>query len=349
MTSVLRPVSSARSSRLCSLPTAGRTAGHAHAAPTTLQCDAPSCPRLHRRCFAQVKDIDGPPTLYCDAWFTPSSPRAMPPPPPLPSPTPHQSSLDDYRPQQDHQPPDERTLQIGRTVRTLHDRLPTLLLSPLPSHILSPRISLHLFPSTHPHLPTVRGRLAYIAALWTAPVAWGRVPLVGNVQLSILSERMVGHGGTAVATSSSLAPPRHEKLIVKWKTCGAAGGMSRGVALAARDPVDKLRHLVAGGTPSRQDQPLARDDARPPEEFTGIFIFEFDDCGRVARHTIEHTDEGGFSDRTARVVGVTDWLLARFHARGGPKTGALPGLAWCGGVAPLRRDQDERGPGGGRG
>ncbi len=74
--------------------------------------------------------------------------------------------------------------------RILQERLPTLLQSPLPQEILSPNISLHLFPSTHPHLPTVSGRVAYIAALWTSPIAWNRVPIVGNVKLEILSERM---------------------------------------------------------------------------------------------------------------------------------------------------------------
>lgn len=98
-------------------------------------------------------------------------------------------------------------------IRILHDQLPTLLASPLPQDILSPHITLHLFPSTHPHLPTVSGKIAYTAALWTAPVAWGRVPVVGNVKLTILSERMIKNGGT-----STPAHMRHEKLIVRWKT-----------------------------------------------------------------------------------------------------------------------------------
>ena len=75
-------------------------------------------------------------------------------------------------------------------LRILQERLPTLLQSPLPQEILSPNISLHLFPSTHPYLPTVSGRVAYIAALWTSPIAWNRVPIVGNVRLEILSERV---------------------------------------------------------------------------------------------------------------------------------------------------------------
>ncbi|KAA8911314.1 hypothetical protein FN846DRAFT_774142, partial [Sphaerosporella brunnea] len=98
---------------------------------------------------------------------------------------------------------EKRTLQLGRTIRILHERMPTLLQSPLPSEILSPHITLHLFPSTHPHLPVVKGRVAYIAALWTAPIAWKRLP-GGNTELEVLSERML----------------EGEKLRVRWQAKG---------------------------------------------------------------------------------------------------------------------------------
>ncbi|KAK4632113.1 hypothetical protein CLAFUW4_02994 [Fulvia fulva] len=224
--------------------------------------------------------------------------------------------------QGDHKPPDERTIQLGKTVRTLHERLPTLLKEPLPSDILSPSITLHLFPSTHPHLPTVSGRIAYIAALWTAPVAWGRMPLIGNVQLVILSERMVRNGGSAVPLAN-----REEKLIVKWKTCGktthrdGTGGIYRGMGLAAaRDPVDKIKGFISGKSAEPEER------KRDAEEFCGIFIFEFDEKGRLAKHTIEHTEEGGDYDRMTRVVSVTEWLLSRFN---GKKKEDMPALAWC--------------------
>ncbi|EAQ86591.1 hypothetical protein CHGG_07844 [Chaetomium globosum CBS 148.51] len=90
-----------------------------------------------------------------------------------------------------NKPPDERKVKLGKTLRILQSHLPTLLQSPPPQGILSPRITLHLFPSTHPHLPTVSGRVAYTAALWSSPIAWNRLPLVGNVRLHILSERMI--------------------------------------------------------------------------------------------------------------------------------------------------------------
>lgn len=144
--------------------------------------------------------------------------------------------------------------------------MPTLLHSPLPTEILSPRITLHLFPSTHPHLPAVRGRVAYIAALWTSPVAWGRIP-GRNPKLQVISERMV-----------------EEVYIVRWKTMDSG-----------------------------------------EKEFCGIFLFEFDDEGRVERHTIEEADRG-VEGGVGGVVGVTEWLLGKARGAGGGVGSG--GLAW---------------------
>ncbi|EDN97058.1 hypothetical protein SS1G_01986 [Sclerotinia sclerotiorum 1980 UF-70] len=191
-----------------------------------------------------------------------------------------------------------KTCHYIYTLRILQERLPTLLQSPLPQEILSPQITLHLFPSTHPHLPTVSGRVAYSAALWTSPIAWGRVPLVGNVKLEILSERMRqsprGNG---------------EQLIVRWRTIGktknkGTGGFYKGIG--ARENVDKITEWLGGGS--------GEDDSK---EFTGLFLFEFDEEGRIWSHTIEHVQEGGNWEKGvgAKVVGLTDWLL------GGMKNG----------------------------
>lgn len=177
-------------------------------------------------------------------------------------------------------------------LRILQEHLPTLLQSPLPQEILSPQITLHLFPSTHPHLPTVTGRVAYSAALWTSPIAWGRVPLVGNVKLEILSERMV-----------KPTTPGGEQLIVRWRTIGKTKNRGTGAAykgIGASGNVDKITEWLGGGK--------GEDDSK---EFTGLFIFEFDEVGRVVSHTIEHVQEGGNWEKGvgARVVGLTDWLL----------------------------------------
>lgn len=219
----------------------------------------------------------------------------------------------------DHQPPDPRTIQLGKTVRELHERLPTLLQTPLPSDILSPKITLHLFPSTHPHLPTVSGRIAYAAALWTAPVAWGRIPLIGNVKLTILSEKMVRHGAVTCAN-------RDEKLIVKWKTRGKgghrdmSGGVYRDKMITAQDPEDRIKTFLQG---VKHDT----NDKLEEEDFCGLFIFEFDNDGKISKHIIEHTEQGGYEDKMTKFVNVTDWLLGKFN--GVAKGDELPALAYC--------------------
>lgn len=174
-------------------------------------------------------------------------------------------------------------------LRILQDRMPTLLQSPLPQHILAPNISLQLFPSTHPHLPTVSGRVAYTAALWTSPIAWNRVPLVGNVRLEILAERMTSEPLTFLPRRPGATA---DQLVVRWCETKTAKAGGAGAAI-----VRSLRLTKAGGDP---DKP-----------FTGLFIFDFDAEGRVLTHTIETAQEGGNWERGmgAKFVGLTDWLL----------------------------------------
>ncbi|KAI9846188.1 MAG: hypothetical protein M1837_004302 [Sclerophora amabilis] len=256
-------------------------------------------------------------------------------------------------------PPDERTLKLGKTLRILQSRLPTLLQTPLPQEILSPQISLHLFPSTHPHLPTATGRVSYVAALWTAPMAWGRVPIVGNVRLRILSERMV----PSSPPSHSLAPSptwsgskdtssgnsgsngyRSEKLLVRWTTMGKSrrdgqttpaaatrartrtGGSRSGVTARDdeddHDAADRITRWFGfrggewGSSSSSSSSSSSKD-----HEFTGLFIFEFDEEGRIVRHTIERAEAGGLGGlgeaATGKgVFGLGEWLWRRVGRRG---------------------------------
>ncbi|KAK0651400.1 hypothetical protein B0T16DRAFT_453873 [Cercophora newfieldiana] len=192
-------------------------------------------------------------------------------------------------------PPDDRKVKLGKTLRILQSQLPTLLQSPLPSEVLSPNITLHLFPSTHPHLPAVTGRVAYIAALWSSPIAWNRIPLIGNVRLEILSERMV-----AQPLRKQAAGAVGEQLVVRWRTVGKKGG---------------LLPLLNGNGSGKEESKAPVGDALPAKdkakEFTGLFFFDFDSEGRILSHTIEHVQEGGQWEKGvgAKVVGLTDWLL----------------------------------------
>jgi len=148
----------------------------------------------------------------------------------------------------------------------------------------------------------VSGKIPYTAALWTAPVAWGRIPVIGNIKLKIISERMVKNRCTP-------GNRQNEKLIVKWKTCGKAEKENG----QASDAYEKITSIV-GGPPKQSDQ-----------EFSGLFVFEFDEEGKIVNHIIEHLEEGGQWDKPTRVISVTDWLLGR--ARGRRDEGA-PSLAF---------------------
>jgi hypothetical protein len=307
----------------------------------------PSASHPHRPFFSTP-----PPSLaqlrsepFTDLWFTSSSPQTYPSHPPAP---PERSSEQEQEPDQntnheaemppppknsDHNPPSARTLALGRTLRELSPLLPSLLLHPLPPHLLSPHITLHLFPSTHPHLPTVKGRVAYRAALWTAPVAWGRLPIVGNVKLQILSERVV-RTGWAANTPTSEDENSDEKLVVRWRTESKTPTsaptqkdqptISPTSSSSATDPTNRGLSSLLGG-----DQPLLRLPKDPAQDtFSGLFIFGFDEEGRIISHTIEHTDEGTGWDRTARVVSLTDWLLGK--AKGNKEKEVEWGLAYEG-------------------
>ncbi|KAH6997122.1 hypothetical protein EDB80DRAFT_585303 [Ilyonectria destructans] len=189
-------------------------------------------------------------------------------------------------------PNDPNKAKLGKTLRVLQERLPTLLQSPLPHELLAPNISLHLFPSTHPHLPTVSGRVAYNAALWTSPIAWNRVPIIGNVRIEILAERMTSEPLTFLPRRPGAIP---EQLVVRW--------------------CEKRKELTpsSGGAVSAiaRSLPFVGRGVDPNKAFTGLFIFDFDGEGRILSHTIEQAHAGGDWEGGvgAKFVGLTDWLL----------------------------------------
>lgn len=141
-------------------------------------------------------------------------------------------------------------------------------------------------------------------------MAWGRVPIVGNVKLIILSERVVKNGSTCSRTAHSHI--NNERLVVRWKTCGKTRGKGMGAlyrGIGASEQVDKITEWLGG-------------DARDDEEFCGKFVFEFDEKGRIITHTIEHAEDNGDLEKTSKVVSVTEWLLGR------PWKKKTPELLW---------------------
>ncbi|KAM7200952.1 hypothetical protein V8F33_003618 [Rhypophila sp. PSN 637] len=224
-------------------------------------------------------------------------------------------------------PPDERKVKLGKTLRILQEHLPTLLQTPLPQEVLSPNISLHLFPSTHPHLPTVTGRVAYIAALWTSPIAWNRVPVIGNVKLEILSERMVNQ--PPVYSVPRRQGACGEQLVVRWRTVGKSKNW--GLPFIKNGTTSNSKGSAGNGTSTTGGYESTTEVKAPvgmaepvgsSKEFTGLFIFDFDREGRILSHTIEHVQESGQWEKGvgAKVVGLTDWLLGGMKGSEGGET-----------------------------
>ncbi|PHH62754.1 hypothetical protein CDD81_6742 [Ophiocordyceps australis] len=187
------------------------------------------------------------------------------------------------------QGPDPNKAKLGKTLKILQEHLPTVLQYPLPQSILAPNISLRLFPTTHPHLPIVSGRVAYSAALWTSPIAWNRVPIIGNVRLEILAERMMSEPLYFMPRRDGAL---QEQLLVRW--------------------CEKRRKAGNHDKPYRFSSSFWNPKGvEPTKAFYGLFIFDFDSQGRILNHTIEQTYEGTHWEKGmgAKFVDLTDWLL----------------------------------------
>lgn len=167
----------------------------------------------------------------------------------------------------------------------------------------------------------------------TAPVAWGCVPVVGNVKLDIMSEKIVRSGFiTAPSVEEQCNGLGEEKLVVKWKTEPRRNGNGHSTTRSATSASSAVENgginrglsTLLGG-----DRPLFGKDAGS-DSFSGLFVFSFDSEGRIANHTIEHADEAGGFDKTSKVVTLTDWLLGKARWGGLKEEEALPipGLAY---------------------
>jgi hypothetical protein len=138
------------------------------------------------------------------------------------------------------------------------------------------------------------------------------------VNLEIVSERMVKNGGPYTAAPPKRGSCTNEKLIVRWKTCGKTRGLGTGAqykGIGARDQVDKITAWLGG-------------DEKGEDEFSGLFIFEFDEEGRILNHVIERAEgTDNWDTGVGRFVGLTDWLLGRLGGKEKEKEEQADGLA----------------------
>jgi hypothetical protein len=158
----------------------------------------------------------------------------------------------------------------------------------------------------------VSGRVAYTAALWTSPIAWNRLPIVGDVKLNILSERMVKDPLPFAPYRAGAIP---DQLLVRWCT--------------KRKAKNGIEEQGARGVELEVDE---------SKQFVGLFVFQFDGEGRILSHTIEHVQESGKWEKGvgATFVGLTDWLLGGMKGGRGDEGSDTPVPA-CQGV------KDDRG------
>lgn len=178
-------------------------------------------------------------------------------------------------------------------------------------------------------------------------MAWSSVPLVGNVRLQIESERIV-RAGTVLdpERTDDKSNGGDERLVVRWKTeptkdseddgpvstsvSGDGRSIARSRASSSKAGINRGLSMLLGG-----EAPIFK--LSKEEQFTGLFIFAFDEEGRIKTHTIEHADNANGWDRTAKFVSLTDWLIGK--ARG--SLDPTPGLAMegCQDFGHRRRDR----------
>ena len=115
------------------------------------------------------------------------------------------------------------------------------------------------------------------------------MPIIGNVKLEILAERMTSEPLTFLPRRAGAMP---EQLVVR------------------RCEKRKSKTDLEEATSIAKSLRLGRG-VNANKAFTGLFIFDFDKEGRILTHTIETAQEDGNREKGvgARFVGLTDWLL----------------------------------------
>lgn len=127
----------------------------------------------------------------------------------------------------------------------------------------------------------------------------------------------IGGNGAKASSSANASGENGQKSTGNGISSGAgerggagAGGKSGGVSTGNESTAEVK-------APVGMAEPVGSS-----KEFTGLFIFDFDEEGRILSHTIEHVQEGGQWEKGvgAKVVGLTDWLLGGMKGSEGGDT-----------------------------
>lgn len=104
------------------------------------------------------------------------------------------------------------------------------------------------------------------------------------------------------------------QLLFKAKSLLYDSPSPSSTSSAAESTNKGLTSLLGG------DQPLLRlSKDGPPGSFYGLFVFGFDEKGKIVSRAIEHADESNGYDKTAEVTSLTDWLLGKAKESVGKK------------------------------
>ncbi|KAK9467216.1 hypothetical protein V1512DRAFT_247478 [Lipomyces arxii] len=238
-----------------------------------------------------------------------------------------------------------RRTDLGQTLDTLTQMLPNLQHELPPSSLLSPHIQLRFFPKTHPGLPSIRGKTAYLATWrvtqWILPF-FVLGPIDGLVEMADDSKRKGVHDGSAVTNLLGMVknvPAEHRKgsivfKIVSMKVVNEDSDISDDdVSSTANGPEPEsdikllVRWQILFAGPADESQATAdtlsgqTQNQTQPSVVTGLFTFEFDRDGKILVHSIDDVEE----IRSQKTAGSSNGLkkLARAVARRGDEEGPV--------------------------
>lgn len=115
------------------------------------------------------------------------------------------------------------------------------------------------------------------------------------MKLEILAERVTSEPVTFLPRRPGAIP---EQLVVRW--C-------------------EKRRPDSSSSGSTTGSPKLGRGVEAKKAFTGLFMFDFDQEGRILSHTIETAQGSGNWEKGvgAKFVGLTDWLLGGIRDPGG--------------------------------